>query len=54
MRDMTDRDLLDAIDRAMQIVVRRFQAQRDAPDIASLEPRPAPREPTPTASSHAC
>ena len=29
MKDLTDRELLDAIDRAMQIMVRRFQAQRD-------------------------
>jgi len=30
MKDMTDRELLDAIDRAMKIVVERFKGRRDS------------------------
>lgn len=53
MKDLTDRELLDAIDRAMRIVVARFQAQRDASDVASMEPRPAAHEPEAAAASRA-
>jgi hypothetical protein len=30
MKTMTDRELLDAVDRAMKIVVGRFKARREA------------------------
>ncbi|GEM_PF-3685464 len=51
MKDLTDREPLDAIARAMKIVVECFQAQREAPEVARKEPRPPSPEPESVASS---
>lgn len=45
MKDRTDRELLDAIDSAMKIVVERFKARREASDDAPMAPLPESREP---------
>ena len=46
MKDMTDRELLDAIESAMKAVSERFKAKREAEEQARLEsppPLPKPR-----------
>ncbi len=40
MKQMTDRELLDAIDRAMKQVAETFRAKREA-EAAKPEPTPA-------------
>ena len=45
MKDMTDRELLDAIDRALRAVAERFKARREAAERAQAEPPPLPPEP---------
>ena len=39
MKTMTDRELLDAVDRAMKIVVERFKARRDT-TVQAAHPAP--------------
>ncbi len=34
MEDMTDEELLDAINRGMRVVVERFRAQNEAAELA--------------------
>ena len=50
MEDLTDRELLDLVDRATQTVVEPFKAKREAAD-ASRKPAPAalPRNTRPCA-----
>lgn len=48
MEDLTDRELLDLVDSAMQTVVARFKAKREAADASHELPSPKPRETQPT------
>ena len=47
MKDMTDRELLDAIDDAMRAVSDRFKAKREAEERAQAETTAPPPEPPP-------
>ncbi len=37
MKDMTDRELLDAMDRAMKTVARQFREKREAEERAAAK-----------------
>ena len=47
MKDMTDRELLDAIESAMKAVSERFKARREAEERAQAEQPPPPPDPRP-------
>jgi hypothetical protein len=44
MKDLTDRELLVAVDSAVKIVVERFKVRREAAAAAREIPPPASRE----------
>ena len=47
MKDMTDRELLDAIDKGVRKVVERFKARCEAEERAQAEQPPPPPDPRP-------
>ncbi len=48
MKDLTDDELLDAIDSTVKAVSERFKAERDAEDFAGKVTLPERREPQKT------
>jgi len=49
MKDMSDSELLDAIESALRAVAERFKAKREAAERAQAEPPPpSPTTPTPS------
>jgi len=49
MKDLSDRELLDAIESAMRAVVERFKAKREAAERAQAELPPESHEADPAA-----
>ncbi len=47
MKDMTNRELLDAIESAMRTVAERFRAQREAEAGVVEQPQAQPAKPAP-------
>ncbi len=47
MKDMTDRELLDAMENTMRTVAERFRTKREAEAAASEPARTQPAEPAP-------
>jgi hypothetical protein len=52
MKDMTDDELLDAIDSAMKTVAERFRVKREAQERAAADRTSAAEQPVPAAGPY--